>query len=350
MKHYTRAEYIKTYPCHHVSSINPCWWPHASTVSIVPSRCSNNRNDFIFEDLKDSEFDHISKKKNTSKNLEKRYPFWKDSPKLTPTSLRIMSMWHHCNLLRYICIIFTWMIQFPLTVVVSMHWMVSDHQFIAWHHCSIGLRGATVVSFLQSAVICGMFSSWNQIMPSFTCTSEPPPPNFSALANQKKHHPHKKNNKLQCRWPATLPGFVSPAAKKSIKVAVAPSEGGSNDPPQMRTTPVFPKVPLVEAKGSQGKQSQDFWNGWKGAQFLSIPIWLVFGKNTALSLESLHGSISEWGSELQMVKDKPYKDLVEFPVNLDVCNYISMALWPSCTTVDVRNAGNSSWWVVGPLS
>lgn len=49
-------------------------------------------------------------------------------------------------------------------------------------------------------------------------------------------------------------------------------------------------------------------------------------------------------------KDKPYKDLVEFPVNLDVYNYISMALWPSCTTVDVRNAGNSSWWVVGPLS
>lgn len=201
MKHYTRAEYIKTYPCHHVSSINPCWWPHASTVSIVPSRCSNNRNDFIFEDLKDSEFDHISKKKNTSKNLEKRYPFWKDSPKLTPTSLRIMSMWHHCNLLRYICIIFAWMIQFPLTVVVSMHWMVSDHQFIAWHHCSIGLRGATVVSFLQSAVICGMFSSWNQIMPSFTCTSEPPPPNFSALANQKKTSPAQK--KQQTAMPLT---------------------------------------------------------------------------------------------------------------------------------------------------
>ena len=198
--------------------------------------------------------------------------------------------------------------------------------------------------FLQNAVICGMFSSWNQIMPFLLAhLNSPPLLQFLSIGQPtKNHHPHKKKQ-LQCRWPATLPGCVWPAAKKPIKVAAAPNEGGSNDPPQIRTTPVFPKVPL-EAKGSQGSQ----WSNPKTSAM--IPIWLAFQKDTALSLESVQGPISEWGSELQMVKDKPYKDLVEFPVNLDVYNYISMALWPSCTTLDVRNAGNSSWWVLGPLS
>ena len=79
-----RNTYINTYPCHHVSSINVCGWWHSLTVSMVPSRWSGHREKNIFEDLEDSDVDHISKK--TSKNLEKRYPFRKDSPKLTPTN------------------------------------------------------------------------------------------------------------------------------------------------------------------------------------------------------------------------------------------------------------------------
>ena len=108
--------------------------------------------------------------------------------------------------------------------------------------------------FLQNAVICGMFSSWNQIMPFLLAhLNSPPLLQFLSIGQPtKNHHPHKKKQ-LQCRWPATLPGCVWPAAKKPIKVAAAPNEGGSNDPPQIRTTPVFPKVPL-EAKGSQGSQ------------------------------------------------------------------------------------------------
>lgn len=207
--------------------------------------------------------------------------------------------------------------------------------------------------FLQNAVICGMFSSWNQIMPFLLAhlNSPPPPPIFEHWPTNKKPSPAQKKT-------TAMPLTSDPSRLRVTSCQKANKSSSCTERRRIKR----PTSDTNDTGFSQGstwgqgesresvKQSQDFRNGWKGAQFLSIPIWLAFQKDTALSLESVQGPISEWGSELQMVKDKPYKDLVEFPVNLDVYNYISMALWPSCTTLDVRNAGNSSWWVIGPLS
>ena len=171
-------------------------------------------------------------------------------------------------------------------------------------------------------------------MPFFTCTSEPPPSNFSALANQQKTITRTKKT-------TAMPLTSDPSRLRVTSCQKANKSSSCTERRRIKRPTYF-----VEAKGwsnpktsAMGEKVHNFFLYQFGWRFKKIQHW-VWNRYKAQFLNE----------ELQMVKDKPYKDLVGFPVNLDVYNYISMALWPSCTTLDVRNAGNSSSWVIGPLS